>query len=79
MSLFNKESLFVAKLRKVESNTKKLVCFYCRDGVTSRFLSQSYEISERNEKKNTFSFYFRTKSKFGEAKVTEKLMIYEQR
>jgi hypothetical protein len=32
------------------------------------FALQSYKISERNAKENLFSFHFRTKSKFGEAK-----------
>ena len=43
----------------------------CQIQSTPRFCTfalQSYKISERNAKENLFSFHFRTKSKFSEAK-----------
>ncbi|SEV90203.1 hypothetical protein SAMN04487850_0842 [Prevotella aff. ruminicola Tc2-24] len=38
----------VTKLRKVERKTKKLVSFFCRDGVTSR--SNDRRVTQKNER-----------------------------
>ena len=47
------------KLRKVESKTKKLVFFFCRDGVISPSLMAEIRKNERNAKrKAAFSFSF---------------------
>ena len=39
-----------AKLRKVESKTKRIHSFFCRDGVSSPSLMAKLRISERNTK-----------------------------
>ena len=41
-------AITIAKLRKVERKTKKLVSFFCRDGVTSR--SNDRRVTQKQEK-----------------------------
>ena len=53
------------KLQKVESKTKEFILFFCRDGVTSRLLSQSYGKSRAEQmpgggKKNMKKVLLRT-------------------
>ena len=49
----------VTKLRKVERKTKKLVSFFCRDGVTSRSKAAELRKNERKTKK-LVSFFAET-------------------
>ena len=60
------------KFTKSQEQYKKNHSFFFRDGVSSRFHSQSYGKMREERKKSLFFFPIPNESKFGIAKVTEK-------
>ena len=69
----------MAKLRKVERKTKKLVSFFCRDAVTSR--SNDRRVTKKGlEYKETCFFFCRdaVTSRSNDRRVTKKGLEYKE-